>query len=76
MVGNPLICGAAAEQDCYGTLPMPMSHGLNNTQGKSKSHEAPIAFRCTTGCIDILLLFRGCYSGLLMEAHKRSTYSF
>ena len=33
IVGNPLICGAATEQDCYGTLPMPMSYSLNNTQG-------------------------------------------
>jgi hypothetical protein len=33
IVGNPLICGAAKEQDCYGTLPMPMSYSLNNTQG-------------------------------------------
>jgi len=33
IVGNPLICAAIMEQDCYGSLPMPMSYGLNNTQG-------------------------------------------
>jgi hypothetical protein len=33
IVGNPLICAATTEQDCYGSLPMPMSYSLNNTQG-------------------------------------------
>ena len=33
IVGNPLICTATMEQDCYGSLPMPMSYSLNNTQG-------------------------------------------
>nr|CAB3447803.1 unnamed protein product [Digitaria exilis] len=32
IVGNPLICAATKEQDCYGCLPMPMSYSLNNTQ--------------------------------------------
>uniref|UniRef100_M8C758 non-specific serine/threonine protein kinase n=1 Tax=Aegilops tauschii TaxID=37682 RepID=M8C758_AEGTA len=64
IVGNPLICGAATEQDCYGTLPMPMSYSLNNTQGtvlpaKSKSHKAAIAFGSTIGCISILFLLTG-----------------
>ncbi|VAI48997.1 unnamed protein product [Triticum turgidum subsp. durum] len=64
IVGNPLICGAATEQDCYGTLPMPMSYSLNNTQGtilpaKSKSHKAAIAFGSTIGCISILFLVTG-----------------
>jgi Leucine-rich repeat (LRR) protein len=38
IVGNPLICGAAKQQDCYGTLPMPMSYSLNSTQGMLISH--------------------------------------
>jgi hypothetical protein len=32
IIGIPLICGAAKEQDYYGTFPMPMSYSLNNTQ--------------------------------------------
>ncbi|GJM86712.1 hypothetical protein PR202_ga02597 [Eleusine coracana subsp. coracana] len=32
IVGNPLICEASTGQDCYRTLPMPMSYSLNDTQ--------------------------------------------
>ncbi|KAF8729586.1 hypothetical protein HU200_017531 [Digitaria exilis] len=64
IVGNPLICAATKEQDCYGSLPMPMSYSLNNTQGtlmpvKAKSHKVVIAFGATIGCISLLLLAVG-----------------
>ncbi|XP_062222123.1 LRR receptor kinase SERL2-like [Phragmites australis] len=64
IVGNPLICAATTEQDCYGTLPMPMSYSLNNTQGtlmpaKTKSHKVAIAFGATTGCGSLLFLAVG-----------------
>lgn len=64
IVGNPLICAATMEQDCYGSLPMPMSYGLNNTQGtvipaKAKSHKVAIAFGATTACISLLFLAVG-----------------
>ncbi|XP_044950637.1 LRR receptor kinase SERL2 [Hordeum vulgare subsp. vulgare] len=74
IVGNPLICGAATEQDCYGTLPMPMSYSLNNTQGtvtpaKSKSHKAAIAFGSAIGCISVLFLVTGL---LFWWRHKKN----
>ncbi|KAF8737584.1 hypothetical protein HU200_014133 [Digitaria exilis] len=64
IVGNPLICAATKEQDCYGCLPMPMSYSLNNTQGtlmpvKAKSHKVAIAFGAAIGCISLLLLAVG-----------------
>ncbi|KAJ1280845.1 hypothetical protein BS78_04G263300 [Paspalum vaginatum] len=64
IVGNPLICAATTEQDCYGSLPMPMSYNLNNTQGtlmpaKARSHKVAIAFGATTSCISLLILAVG-----------------
>ncbi|KAL5211477.1 hypothetical protein ABZP36_022324 [Zizania latifolia] len=74
IVGNPLICAAAREHDCYGTLPMPMSYNLNNTQGtlmptKSKSHKVAIAFGSTIGCIIFLFVATGL---LLWWRHRRN----
>ncbi|RLN09947.1 protein NSP-INTERACTING KINASE 1 [Panicum miliaceum] len=64
IVGNPLICAATMEQDCYGSLPMPMSYSLNNTQGtlmpaKAKNHKVAIALGATIGCISLLFLAVG-----------------
>ena len=64
IVGNPLICGANTEKDCYGTAPMPMSYNLNSSQGslppgKSKSHKFAVAFGTATGCISFLFLTAG-----------------
>ncbi|XP_006647834.1 LRR receptor kinase SERL2 [Oryza brachyantha] len=74
IVGNPLICAAATEHDCYGTLPMPMSYSLNNTQGtlmpaKSKSHKVAIAFGSTIGCISFLIPVMGL---LFWWRHRRN----
>ncbi|OEL26762.1 Protein NSP-INTERACTING KINASE 1 [Dichanthelium oligosanthes] len=74
IVGNPLICAATTEQDCYGSLPMPMSYSLNNTQGtlmpvKAKSHKVAIAFGATTGCISLLFLAVGL---LFWWRHRRN----
>jgi hypothetical protein len=68
IVGNPLICAATTEQDCYGSLPMPMSYSLNNTQGtlmpaKAKNHKVAIALGATIGCITLLFLGVDCCSG-------------
>ncbi|KAL6631384.1 hypothetical protein ACP70R_028234 [Stipagrostis hirtigluma subsp. patula] len=64
IVGNPLICGANTENDCYGVVPMPMSYNLNGSQGtlppaKAKSHKSAIAFGSTIGCISFLLVAAG-----------------
>ncbi|KAL6633616.1 hypothetical protein ACP70R_026287 [Stipagrostis hirtigluma subsp. patula] len=74
IVGNPLICGSTTEQDCFGTLPMPMSYSLNNTQGslmptKAKSHKGAIAFGTTIGSIALLFLAVGL---LLWWRHRRN----
>ncbi|KAL5224916.1 hypothetical protein ABZP36_011555 [Zizania latifolia] len=64
IVGNPLICDASREQDCYGTAPMPMSYNLNSSQGaqppaRTKGHRFAAAFGATVGCIGFLLLAAG-----------------
>ncbi|KAK3158981.1 hypothetical protein QOZ80_2AG0144180 [Eleusine coracana subsp. coracana] len=75
IVGNPLICEASTGQDCYRTLPMPMSYSLNDTQGtampaKTKSHKIAIVFGAATGCISLLFLAVGL---LVWLRHRRST---
>ncbi|XP_037456887.1 LRR receptor kinase SERL2-like [Triticum dicoccoides] len=61
IVGNPLICAANTEKDCYGTAPMPMTYILS--QGtpptKAKSHEFAVAFGAVTGCMSFLFLAAG-----------------
>ncbi|KAL6607016.1 hypothetical protein ACP70R_042669 [Stipagrostis hirtigluma subsp. patula] len=64
IVGNPLICGANIENDCYGVVPKPMIYNLNGSQGtlspaKAKSHKFAIAFGSTIGCICFLLAAAG-----------------
>ncbi|TVU28342.1 hypothetical protein EJB05_19857 [Eragrostis curvula] len=80
IVGNPLICTASTGQDCYRTLPMPMSYSLNDTQGmqspvstampaKTKSHKIAVVFGATTGCISLLFLVVGL---LFWWRHRRN----
>ncbi|KAM3209310.1 hypothetical protein ACQJBY_063786 [Aegilops geniculata] len=61
IVGNPLICAANTEKDCYGTAPMPMTYNLS--QGtppmKAKSHKFAVAFGAVTGCMSFLFLAAG-----------------
>ncbi|KAF0904140.1 hypothetical protein E2562_032411 [Oryza meyeriana var. granulata] len=66
IVGNPLICDANREQDCYGTAPMPMTYSLNGSQGgalppaaRTKCHKFAVAFGSTVGCMGFLLLAAG-----------------
>ncbi|KAG8076000.1 hypothetical protein GUJ93_ZPchr0006g42421 [Zizania palustris] len=64
IVGNPLICDANREQDCYGTAPMPMSYNLNSSHGalpsaRTKGHRFAVAFGTTVGCIGFLLFVAG-----------------
>ncbi|KAG2661242.1 hypothetical protein PVAP13_1KG490900 [Panicum virgatum] len=80
IVGNPLICTATMEQDCYGSLPMPMSYSLNNTQGtlmpeKAKSHKVAIAFGATTGCISLLFLAVGLLFWLRHRRNQQTLFS-
>ena len=58
IVGNPLICAATMEQDCYGSLPMPMSYGLNNTQGMQNQsvHDASNYIKDT--CAQLAQIFK------------------
>ncbi|CAM0914134.1 unnamed protein product [Alopecurus aequalis] len=61
IVGNPLICDANTEKDCYGTAPMPISYNLTASQGAlpaktSKSHRFAVAFGALTGCMTFLFL--------------------
>lgn len=66
IVGNPLICDANREQDCYGTAPMPMSYSLNGSRGgalppaaRDRGHKFAVAFGSTAGCMGLLLLAAG-----------------
>uniref|UniRef100_A0ACD6AJ55 Uncharacterized protein n=1 Tax=Avena sativa TaxID=4498 RepID=A0ACD6AJ55_AVESA len=63
IVGNPLICDANTEKDCYGTAPMPISYNLNGSQGtppaKAKSHKFAVAFGAVTACMSFLFLAAG-----------------
>ncbi|KAJ1258977.1 hypothetical protein BS78_10G117600 [Paspalum vaginatum] len=64
IVGNPLICGANMEKDCYGTAPMPVSYNLNSSQSalppaRSKSHKFAVAFGTAISCISFLFLAAG-----------------
>ncbi|KAK9934874.1 hypothetical protein M0R45_022003 [Rubus argutus] len=61
IVGNPLICAAGMEQDCFGTAPIPLSSSLNNSQnsqpdGRPKGHKIALAFASSLGCICLLIL--------------------
>ncbi|XP_078159596.1 LRR receptor kinase SERL2-like isoform X2 [Carex rostrata] len=63
IVGNPLICGAGQQKDCFGIQPMPMAN-LTNTQsvplpGKVRNHKVAVAFGSSIGCISFLFLTVG-----------------
>nr|XP_029121889.1 protein NSP-INTERACTING KINASE 1 isoform X2 [Elaeis guineensis] len=66
IVGNPLICATGSEQDCFGTVPIPLSYNLNNSQstptpGRSRSHKVAVAFGCSIGGISLLILGVGLF---------------
>ncbi|XP_008797566.1 protein NSP-INTERACTING KINASE 1-like [Phoenix dactylifera] len=66
IVGNPLICATGSEQECYGTVHMPISFNLNNSQssptpGRPKSHKVIIAFVSSLGSICLLSLGFGLF---------------
>ncbi|KAG1364333.1 protein NSP-INTERACTING KINASE 1 [Cocos nucifera] len=66
IVGNPLICATGLEEECYGTVPMPISFNLNNSQsspptGRPKSHKVMIAFVSSLGSICLLSLGLGLF---------------
>ncbi|KAJ4792861.1 BRI1-associated receptor kinase [Rhynchospora pubera] len=65
IVGNPLICGTGQQNDCSGTLPMPMAN-LTNTQsvslpGKGRNHKVAIAFGASIGCMSFIFLTVGLF---------------
>ncbi|XP_010942232.1 protein NSP-INTERACTING KINASE 1 [Elaeis guineensis] len=66
IIGNPLICATGSEQECNGTVPMPMFFNLNSSQssptrGRPKSHKVIIAFVSSLGSICLLSLGFGLF---------------
>ncbi|XP_073003259.1 protein NSP-INTERACTING KINASE 1-like [Typha latifolia] len=66
IVGNPLICAAGSEQECFGMMPMPMSFNLNNSQsspatGRTKSHKIVLVLGSSMGIICLLGLIFGLF---------------
>ncbi|KAK1268249.1 Protein NSP-INTERACTING KINASE 1 [Acorus gramineus] len=66
IVGNPLICATGSEQDCYGTMPMPLSFNLNNsnsapTTGKTKTQKVALVFGLSIGCVCLFVLGFGLF---------------
>ncbi|XP_077237710.1 protein NSP-INTERACTING KINASE 1-like [Tasmannia lanceolata] len=60
VVGNPLICATGAEQECYGTTPMPLSFNTNNSQStipsvRSRSHKTALALGTSLGFICVII---------------------
>ncbi|CAL9167069.1 unnamed protein product [Musa hybrid cultivar] len=58
IVGNPLICATGSEKECFGTMPMPISYNLNNsetestaTQGKPRNHKVALALGSSFGLV-------------------------
>ncbi|URE26591.1 hypothetical protein MUK42_07160 [Musa troglodytarum] len=39
IVGNPLICATGSEKECFGTMPMPISYNLNNSETQKQHDE-------------------------------------
>ncbi|THU47237.1 hypothetical protein C4D60_Mb09t13390 [Musa balbisiana] len=39
IVGNPLICATGSEKECFGTMPMPISYNLNNSETEKQHDE-------------------------------------
>ncbi|WOK92975.1 protein NSP-INTERACTING KINASE 1-like [Canna indica] len=66
IVGNPLICPIGSEKECYGTMPMPMSFNINDTQGDSsperpKKHKEILALASSLGSICIVAFVFGLF---------------
>ncbi|KAL8235035.1 hypothetical protein R6Q59_021135 [Mikania micrantha] len=60
IVGNAMICGSHANEDCYGsTLPVPLSFELNSPSGKGKSKRVAIALGISLGCLTLLVASLG-----------------
>nr|XP_043614632.1 protein NSP-INTERACTING KINASE 1-like isoform X1 [Erigeron canadensis] len=60
IVGNPLMCPAGSEQQCYGMTLMPISMPLNttqsaNTSSRRKSHKMAIAIGTSFGCVFLIV---------------------
>lgn len=78
IVGNPLICAAGSEKECYGTMSMPTSFNLNDSQGfstagRSKSHRVALASGLSIGFICLTILASGVF---LWWKHKRQQQIF
>ncbi|KAH9772113.1 protein NSP-INTERACTING KINASE 1 [Citrus sinensis] len=61
ITGNSLICATGAEEDCFGTAPMPLSFALNNSpnskpSGMPKGQKIALALGSSLGCISLLIL--------------------
>ncbi|KAI0496625.1 hypothetical protein KFK09_022946 [Dendrobium nobile] len=66
IVGNPLICAADSEKECYGTISTPTFFNLNNSQisstpGRSKSHKVVLVSGLSIGLISLIILASGLF---------------
>ncbi|KAG6492713.1 protein NSP-INTERACTING KINASE 1-like isoform X1 [Zingiber officinale] len=66
IVGNPLMCSSAAEQKCYGVMPMALSFNRTNSQSapmpvKPKSHKFILGFGTAFGSICLVSLVLGLF---------------
>ncbi|KAJ8471771.1 hypothetical protein OPV22_026114 [Ensete ventricosum] len=66
VVGNPLICATGSEKECLGTMPMPISYNLNNserqstaTPGKPRNHKVALALGSSFGLVCSIVLLIG-----------------
>ncbi|XP_041016054.1 protein NSP-INTERACTING KINASE 3-like isoform X1 [Juglans microcarpa x Juglans regia] len=61
--GNPLICGAKAENNCSAVIPEPLSFPPDELKGQSdserKSHNVAIAFGASFGAVFFIILVVG-----------------
>ncbi|GJT85352.1 NSP-interacting kinase 1-like protein [Tanacetum coccineum] len=60
IVGNPLMCPAGSEEQCFGMTLMPISMPLNNTQSvktspRRKTHKLALAIGISLGCVFLLM---------------------
>ncbi|KAL2559393.1 Protein NSP-INTERACTING KINASE 2 [Forsythia ovata] len=78
VLGNPMICATGKEPDCNGTVPMPLSFSMNNSQNPQpsrmpNSRKIALAFGSSLGCICLLILGFGF---LLWWRHKHNQQVF
>ncbi|XP_039132261.1 protein NSP-INTERACTING KINASE 1-like [Dioscorea cayenensis subsp. rotundata] len=79
IIGNPLICATGSEHECNGTMPMPISFNLNNSQsaplvGRTKTHKVALAFGLSLGCVCVVVTGLGLF--LWWRQHRNQQIFF